>query len=126
MLVSKTSGATPRNVVIDVSMIARNLSLAPLMIASAGSRPESLRSLMNRIIMSESFTTTPKTPTSPYSDHSPQLRPRSMCPASAPIAPSGTAAMMMRGCVYEPKGIAIRLYMMRRARMSERPSTEIA
>ena len=52
---------------------------------------------MNLIIISESLTTTPLTPISPYIDQIPRLRPRSMCPATAPIAPSGTAARMIRG-----------------------------
>ena len=97
VLVSKIKGATPANVVTEVSRMARKRSLAPVMIASLAGIPDRLRSLMNLIIISESFTTTPLTPISPYIDQIPRLRPSSMCPATTPIAPNGTAAMMMRG-----------------------------
>ena len=77
---------------------------------------------MKSIMTRESFTTTPLRPKIPMKETALISIPRIRCPRMTPMNPNGMTAMMMKGLVYERRGIASSAKIISRAMANPRYS----
>ena len=96
--VSNMMGNRPKNVVSEVSRMARKRAAPDSTAACVGVAPRAAARLTKSTMMRLSFTTTPANARMPTSEMAVMGRSSNMWPSTAPMTPNGMALMMSNGC----------------------------